>query len=129
MLLRLPSADPKGAAEVEDHNAGVSFVNLLHGYLGKRGLRARRFFAGVLQDAAVAPLVERVESLRTAWHSDRRADRRIFDDLKRLQSQAFARSKMADLTHLFAGARAADADALRGRPRPKRRLSTGVLVH
>jgi tetratricopeptide (TPR) repeat protein len=128
MVLSHRSKEPRSFVEAEDHNAGVSLLVTLHGYLGKRSLRARRFFSSVLGDENVARLLEQVEKLRHDWHTNRKGDKAAFDDLKRMQSAAFARSKLDELAHLFAGAQGPD-DAVGARRSSSRRASSPRLIH
>jgi tetratricopeptide (TPR) repeat protein len=90
ILLGRRSSRPANGNEARDHNTGVHLVRALRPYL-QRGRGAVAYFARLLKDDRVRPLVEETENLSQRWSSGGpKADRADFERMSELRSHEFA---------------------------------------
>jgi tetratricopeptide (TPR) repeat protein len=122
IVLGFPSRAPKTYTEIEDHNTGVHFLQVLGGYLGKT-TRGAAFLRQVASDKRVARWMHRVEELRGQWFGHPKADRAIFDELTRLTKRDFAAGEARLLEDLVPSASGTRGSGTAGTETANRRRS------
>lgn len=88
---------PKTSDEIDDHNMGVAYLRDLAHYLSKYNVRARRYFRGMLKNAAVSDLIDEAKTVGDKWRNNRSSDRTWFDRRNEMESIEFAKSKVREI--------------------------------
>lgn len=104
MLLEKKTTPPKNAAEVADHNTGVSLLQILHGYLTQQRSSARRFFQDLLSTPGVASLLKEMEIVvRKQGELHTTSEQTTFDRMMQMRTPEFARQEAGALAALRDG--------------------------
>ena len=98
IVLGLRTSRPANSFEGRDHNTGVHLSRVLHRYLAQRGRGSLHYFARLLKDPRVKPLIEEIETVTRRWLSaGAKADRADFLRMSEMQTLAFAEAQAREL--------------------------------
>ncbi len=93
IVLGKRTPEPANTTEARDHNAGVTLVRSLSGYLSKRSTKTKRFFTGLWDDQEISSLREEIMGAERTMDGMRGPDydqkeyRRLFDRLHSLRKR------------------------------------------
>jgi tetratricopeptide (TPR) repeat protein len=90
MLAGIDAGEPVHFDQVEDHNAGVSLLENLHGYLSNQSPAARSFYEQLLAHPIVGSLIKDMEAVIVQRHERDGSDwRDVFDRMNQMRSTDF----------------------------------------
>lgn len=103
---------PRNNVEARDWRAGDIILRNLKGYLGRNGLRTRRFFGPLTANPNYVALMEEIEEVRQRRNEERGTNvRAAWNYLERVKSPKFATERAAEICRSLRPGKAAEPKA------------------